>query len=512
MTAARLQRYALFLAGFNYKIEYKNTKLHGNADGLSRLPLEIEKEEEETVDPVGLFYATQFDPLPVTAEKVKRETQRDPTLLRVYELTMKGWPIELDPDLKAFHSHRNELTVHCGCLMLGNRVVIPAKLRSQVLEELHQGHIGVVKMKGLERSYIWWPGIDKDVEGLAKSCTGCQMVQTQPRTAPLHPWEWPSAPWERIHVDFAGPFLGSMFLIVVDAHSKWPEVEVMRSTTTSQTVERLQALFARYGVPAQLVSDNGPQFTSEEFQLFMKRNGIKHITSAPYHPATNGLAERFVQSFKQAMKSEREMTSLKVTMAKFLLAYRNTAHATTGETPAVLFMGRQLRTRLDLLKPSLHSKIVESQRKQAVAKGGLLRQLAVGQKVVARNYMGQNKWAPGIVRAQTGPLSYKVEVGSKLVWRRHIDQLRDSEIKLDSQVRTSAELPSQLPVLTEDASSSEAETPHQVPCTVDPVPVSAENPASTKDGPANPAVPAENTCSTRWYPTRDRHPPLKFAE
>ena len=103
-------------------------------------------------------------------------------------------------------------------------------------------------------------------------------------------------------------------------------------------------------------------------------------------------------------------------------------------------------------------------------------------------------------------------MGPKLVWRRHIDQLRDSEIKLDSQVRTSAELPSQLPVLTEDASSSEAETPHQVPCTVDPVPVSAENPASTKDGPANPAVPAENTCATRRYPTRDHHPPLRFAE
>ena len=207
------------------------------------------------------------------------------------------------------------------------------------------------------------------------------MVHNQPRSAPLHPWEWPSAPWERIHIDFAGPFLGS---IVGDARSKWSEVEVMRSTTPSQTIERLQALFTWYGMPDQTVSDNGRQFTSEEFQLFMKRTDIKHIKnrSAPYHPATDGLAERFVQTFKQAMKSEREMTAMKVTIAKFLLAYRNKAHATNRETPAVLFMERQLRTRIELPKASVHSNIVDSQRKEAMAKGGLLRQLAVVQKVV----------------------------------------------------------------------------------------------------------------------------------
>ncbi len=89
---------------------------------------------------------------------------------------------------------------------------------------------------------------------------------------------------ERIHLDFAGPFLGRMFLIIVDAHSKWPEVEIMPSTTSTQTIDRL----ARHGVPAQVVTDNGPQFTSAELQLFLKTNGIKHITTAPFHPATNG--------------------------------------------------------------------------------------------------------------------------------------------------------------------------------------------------------------------------------
>ena len=218
-----------------------------------------------------------------------------------------------------------------------------------------------------------------------------------------------------------------MFLVIVDAHSRWLEIERMTTTTSAKTIETLQNLFTRYGVPAQLVSDNGPQFTSEEFQQFLKRNGIKHITSAPYHPATNGLAERCVQSFKNAMKSETEVKSLNIKLARFLLAYRNTPHSTTGEPPSQLFLGRRLRTRLDLLKPDLSIKVNNRQIDQSVAKGGsVTRHFSIGQRVIARNYTGNSKWVPGIVRAQLGPLSYQVEIGPTLVWRRHTDQLKDS--------------------------------------------------------------------------------------
>ena len=94
-----------------------------------------------------------------------------------------------------------------------------------------------------------------------------------------------------------------MFLVAVDAHSKRPEVSVMSTTTVPKTIEALRQMFAKYGLPDQVVSDNGPQFTSTEFETFTKRNGIKHTRSAPYHPSTNGLAERFVQSLKQGLKA-----------------------------------------------------------------------------------------------------------------------------------------------------------------------------------------------------------------
>lgn len=147
--------------------------------------------------------------------------------------------------------------------MWGTRVVVPPKLRSRVLDALHEGHLGVVKMKSLARSYVWWPGIDHQIEDLAKTCSGCQQTQRQPLIAPLHTWEWPTAPWERVHIDYAGPFLDRMFLIVVDAHSKWPEVFTVKGATSIKTVDTLRTLFSRTGLPTQLVSDNGSQFPSE---------------------------------------------------------------------------------------------------------------------------------------------------------------------------------------------------------------------------------------------------------
>ena len=186
MTAARLQRYALFLAGFEYKIEYKNTTEHCNADGLSRLPLQQKELEEMGVDSSEVFHANQFVSLPVTREAVSRETRCDPVLARVHESIVKGWSTRVDGD-KPFYERRNELTVHQGCILWGMRVVIPNKLQDRVLKELHDGHMGVVKMKALARSYVWWPNINAQLEELAKACSGCQQNQNMPTKVPLHP-------------------------------------------------------------------------------------------------------------------------------------------------------------------------------------------------------------------------------------------------------------------------------------------------------------------------------------
>ena len=162
-------------------------------------------------------------------------------------------------------------------------------------------------------------------------------------------------------MDFAGPYQSKMFLIVVDAHSKWPEVIQMSSTSAEQTVVVLRQLFATYGLPLQLVSDNGPQFTAVEFQHFLKGNGVKHIQCTPYHLSSNGLAERFVRTFKQAMKAgENDGLPLLHRLQNLLLSYRATPHATTNKSPSSLFLHHPIRTVMDLIRPSCNERVFQS--------------------------------------------------------------------------------------------------------------------------------------------------------
>ena len=123
---------------------------------------------------------SQFSMFPVTCQHVCKATKRDFTLAQVYEHVMKGWHENKNPNLQPFYSRRNELTVHQGCIMWGRRVVIPTKLQSEVLQVLHESHVGVVRMKTFSRSYVWCPGIDLEIEGLAKGCSVCQRFNMPP--------------------------------------------------------------------------------------------------------------------------------------------------------------------------------------------------------------------------------------------------------------------------------------------------------------------------------------------
>ena len=202
--------------------------------------------------------------------------------------------------------------------------------------------LGIQRQKALARRVVWLPGLDYMVEDVVKNCSECQQEQTLPTSAPMQPRSWPTRPWSRLHFDFVGPLEGRMILIVVDAHSKWSDVIPMKSATALATVQTLQTLFSRFGVPESIVSDNGPQFVAVEFQEFCKRNRIRHILIAPYHTASNGLAERCVQTFKRGLKKFSEGIA-EDQMARFVLQYI-TPHTTTGRCPSELLFRRKLRT------------------------------------------------------------------------------------------------------------------------------------------------------------------------
>ena len=266
-------------------------------------------------------------------------------------------------------------------------------------------------MKSLACSHVWWPELDSELEVREKVCHSCQASKNAPAKTPLHPWAWPTTPWQRIHMDFAGPVMGKMLFVVVDAHSKWPEAVIMNFTTSRQTIPVVRNLFALYGLPEQLVSDNGPQFISDEFQHFLASNGIKHLCCAPYHPPLNEAEERHVQTVKKAVKSgSHGGTPLEQTLSTFLMQYRSTPHATTGTPPSTLFLGSPLRTRLDLLRPNIVARVRAKQVDQKAYCDWRcqLRKLHIGQMVFTRNMREGPNRVPGVVKDQIGPLTYLV--------------------------------------------------------------------------------------------------------
>ena len=187
-----------------------------------------------------------------------------------------------------------------------------------------------------------------------------------------------------------------MFLIIVDAHSKWIEVIPLSAATSQTTIDSLRNIFATHGLPRILVTDNGSQFSSTDFETFLKINGIKHISSSPYHPSTNGLAERAVQSFKEHLKTFPSGT-LTERLAKFLMWYRLTPHSTTGIPPAELLLGRRPRSKLDLLKPNLADTVqsktdIQKKHHDTRAKS---RSFNRDDLVYAKDFPNQKNWLPG---------------------------------------------------------------------------------------------------------------------
>ena len=217
--SARIRRWSLFLSNYEYQLTFRNTKAHANADALSRLPLPTEP-AKKSEEPELVLLAEHLSESPVTARDIRLWTRRDAKLSQVLHHVQKGWPDEGNPDLEPYSSRRLELSSYEGCVLWGNRVVVPPPGRQAVLQELHEGHPGMTRMKSLSRMYVWWPGINADIEKSVRLCCQCQEVHSSPPAAPLHPWKWPSRPWARLHVDFAGPFEGKYILVCIDAHSK----------------------------------------------------------------------------------------------------------------------------------------------------------------------------------------------------------------------------------------------------------------------------------------------------
>ena len=264
---------------------------------LSRLPagpdLSFDGEEgDNNVDTVCTIRTISSQLQPYSRNQLKDSTNKDPVISEVKRYVREGWPQHIDRlEVQEFKKYSSSLSVVDDCLINGNRVVIPEAMQKQILDILHLGHFGMQKMKQLARSAVYWPHIDSQIEDTCRCCTACAEHQNSPPQPANHPWMMPEKPWSRIHIDHAIYFMGNNWLIVTDAYSKYPCIHQTSATSTKATTTLLEEDFAHFGYPHTIVSDNATTFSSAEFQKLCHYRGIKHLTGAPYHPATNGAAD-----------------------------------------------------------------------------------------------------------------------------------------------------------------------------------------------------------------------------
>ncbi|XP_053698835.1 uncharacterized protein K02A2.6-like [Sabethes cyaneus] len=496
MSALRMQHYATFLQSFSYSIQFRPTSKHCNADAFSRLPLK-NKPPDNVVEETDLLEINIIETLPLTVEELSEATLADQAVKLLVQGLRNGKTVE---PRHRFGIDQTEFTLQQNCVMRGIRVYIPPSLRAKVLAELHSTHFGTCRLKSLARGYVWWEGIDKDIENLVRNCCYCQSSRPEPAKVPTHCWETPRKPFERVHVDFAGPFLNTYFIVLVDAYTKWPEVRILNDITTATTIKVCREYFATYGIPAVLVSDHGPQFTSDEFQRFLKMNGVYHKMGAPYHPATNGQAERFIQTFKAKLKSLKcNRTTMHAELCNILLAYRKTVHPATGKSPSAMLFNRQIRSRLDLLipDPTAVSKQVK----------GNVRDLPEGARVAARDYLDKDKWKFGTVSEKLGKLHYNIQLDDGRSWKRHVDQLREVGPSLTTHPLVNSAEFTLAENLNDVPCSGQSTFGNEIPCTPSPSQMTRGHPTPPSPLPAENKLAETVTVSKSVQPGIDKEAP-----
>ena len=411
--SARIKRWALKLSQFDFKVEYIKGSDNLNGDFLSRLPL---KETSNLEEPYEIIFNVEaLNKYPITCHDIKIHTDKDEVLSKIKNYIQNGFPDDLDIDLKPFKNIIHDLSVVHGCLMYHDKIYIPESIRTRVLEQFHANHPGISAMKQLTRGLIWYQGLDKDVELMCKSCKICQNSQSIPPQNNNVEWPETGKRWSRIHVDHFF-FENKIFFIAVDSHSKYIECLIVKSVSTSCTIEALREIMSRQGLPELIVSDNSTSFTSAEFKDFLEKNCIVHVTPPSYSPQSNGLAERSVQTIKKLLK-KNTTGSIHSRLSNVLLYYRSTPHSITKVSPNVMLNNRKLVT----LKDKVHPNFVSFPKKE----GKVVKSFNIGDNILALSYRPGQKWYTGVVRNIISINIYDVYIHDlNTIWRRHSNQLR----------------------------------------------------------------------------------------
>ena len=352
----------------------------------------------------------------ITWDRVREETASDPLMLDLYNLVLSGFDAEqenLSPEMLPYHRFKDSLSTIDGVLIYKNRVVIPPRLRPEVLQNLHAAHQGVTSMNARAESSVFWPGITADISRIRSRCSHCDnMAPSQPNAPPVTPIR-PEYPFQAICADYCQKE-GTGYLVMVDRYSNWPVVQRVGhgETTSKHLIAALKSHCGTYGIPEEMSSDGGPQLESRETNQFLNAFGIYHRVSSVAYPHSNCRAELGVKTIKRLLTDNTgrngELDTDKVLRA--LLQYRNTPDPSTGMSPAQVLFGRQIRDFTPVVpgeyRPRYEWRETMRRREEALSRRHVkcedtlsqhtkrLPPLKVGDTVIVQNQLGNHprKW------------------------------------------------------------------------------------------------------------------------
>ena len=301
----RVLCFRLRLMRFEYTIKHVPGKELYTPDTLSRAPVnnQLDSLTKLSARDIELFIHTLTDLLPASKDRLQiyRQAQAsDDVCAKLIEYCKSDWPTHKPKGvLSKYWQFRGELSLCDNLLLYGTRIVVPDKMKHETLQKIHQGHQGIQRCRLRVNTSVWWPGVSRDMEEFVRSCLECQQSAILPRE-PLLQSPLPSHPWERVTSDLF-EHKKSTYLLVVDYFSRFVEIEKLTSTTSSSVITHLKAIFSRHGIPATLITDNGPQYSSEKMNKFSLTYGFQHVTSSPHYHQSNGQAERAVRTVKSLL-------------------------------------------------------------------------------------------------------------------------------------------------------------------------------------------------------------------
>lgn len=309
-------------------------------------------------------------------------------------------------------------------------MLIPKAMQYTMLGTIHSAHLGVNNCVARARELMFWPGMASHIRDYVSNCPTCRAHDVQQTKEPMVLREVPERPWQKVAVDLF-THDGQDYLITVDYFSDYFEIDALPKTTAQAVINKLRSHFARHGIPQEVVSDNGPQFTSEEFRCFSKKWEFDHRLTSPYHSQSNGKAEAAVKDAKKISAKAKERNEDPFIM---LLERRNTPSPEIGMSSVQRLFSRRTRTLLPasttLLQPEAQSPgMVHSwlerrmlREKRYYDRGSKeLPTLRVGEDVWIQLAPGVGKrWTKGVVETRTGERSYVVKVGNGLYRRNRI--------------------------------------------------------------------------------------------